>query len=536
MKIIFVTWGAISGLGKWITSASIWKLMKSAWLSVGMVKMDPYLQVDAWTMSPYEHWEVFVTDDGWETDLDLGNYERFTDENVTKDSNITTWKVYLNVITKERNWDYLWKTVQIIPHITNEIKENILLTAKNCDITIVEVWWTVWDIESQPFLESIRQLKNDLWEKNVMFVHVAPLLYLNYSWETKTKLIQHSVISLREHWLLPNIMVCRSESKISDDIKSKISMSCWVPVENVIDAVNVKSIYEVPENFKKQNLDKIIFKYFWYKNKKSDLKIWNKLVSKIIEPKDEINIWIVWKYTEFEDTYKSIKEALLHAGWHKNVKVKINWIQSEKMKSLKLAEKLEALHKEKKLNWILIPGWFWKRWVEWKILTVEFARKNNIPFLWICLWLQVAVIEFARNVCWIKDANSTEFDLKTSEPVIDFMEEQKTITKKWWTMRLWACDAILEKWTLAHSLYWSKDISERHRHRYEVNIKYHDILRKNWLIISWLSPNKKLVEFIELKDHPYFIATQAHPEFKSRLDKPHPLFLWLVKAAILNKK
>lgn len=536
MKIIFVTWGAISGLWKGITSASIWKLMKSAWLSVGTVKMDPYLQVDAWTMSPFEHWEVFVTDDWWETDLDLGNYERFTDENVTKHSNITTWKVYLNVINKERAWDYLWQTVQIIPHITNEIKENILLTAKKYDLTIVEVGWTVWDIESQPFLESIRQLKNDLWKENTMFVHVAPLLYLNYSWETKTKLIQHSVINLREYGLLPDIMICRSESPIWEDIKRKISMTCWVPESNVIDAVNVKSIYEVPENFKKQNLDKIIFKFFAYKNKKSDLKNWNKLVSRIIEPKWEVNIWVIGKYVEFEDTYKSLKEALVHSGGNCNVKVNINWIQSENVKSGKLLKKLEELNSEKKINWMIIPGWFGKRWVEWKILAARFARENNIPFLGICLWLQVAVIEFARNICGIMDANSAEFDKKTPNKVIDFMEEQKKITKKWWTMRLWAYDAELTKWSLAHSLYWKKNISERHRHRYEVNPSYHKVLKDNWLIISWMSPDKKLVEFIELPNHPYFIATQAHPEFKSRLDKPHPLFLGLVKWAVLHNK
>lgn len=533
MKIIFVTWWAISWLGKWVTSASIWKIMKSAWLKVWMVKMDPYLQVDAWTMSPYEHGEVFVTDDWWETDLDLWNYERFTDVSLTKDSNITTWKVYLNVINKERNWDYLWQTVQIIPHITNEIKDNILLTAKKYDLTVVEVGWTVWDIESQPFLESIRQLRNDLWADNVSFVHVAPLLYLNYSWEIKTKLIQHSVIKLREYWILPDIIVARSEAKIDKQIKTKISLMCWVPESNVIDAVNVKSIYQIPESFKSQNIDKILFKQFWIKNKQSDLKKWNKLVDKIINSKEEVNIAIIWKYVEFEDTYKSINEALIHSWVANDVKVNPLWISSEDKDKLK--EKLKELVSDKKIHAILIPWGFWERWVEWKIYASKFSRKNKIPFLWICLWMQVAVIDFTRDICKLKDTNSREFNEICKNPVIDFMEEQKKITAKWWTMRLWAYDAILEKWTLAASLYWKTKVSERHRHRYEVNIKYHDILRKNWLIISWLSPDKKLVEFIELKDHPYFIATQAHPEFKSRLENPHPLFVWLIKAAKFYK-
>ena len=533
MKIIFVTWWAISGLWKWITSSSIWKIMKSAWINVWMIKMDPYLQVDAWTMSPYEHWEVFVTDDWWETDLDLWNYERFTDENLTKNSNITTWKVYLNVINRERKWDYLWQTVQIIPHITNEIKEEILYTAKKYELTIVEVWGTVWDIESQPFLESIRQLKNDLWPNNVFFVHVAPLLYLNYSWETKTKLIQHSVIKLREYWIIPNLIVARSEIKIDKSVKDKISLMCWVPKENVIDAINVKSIYQVPEKFKSQQIDKILFKHFWLKDKKANLIKWNKRVDKIINYIDIVNIAVIWKYVEFEDTYKSINEALIHSWVENNVKINAIWLSSEDKEKLK--QNLKELKEKKEIHWILIPWWFWKRWIEWKIYASKYARKNKIPYLGICLWMQVAVIDFARNECKLEDANSIEFDINCKNPVIDFMENQKKITKKWWTMRLWAYDTILKKWTLTYSLYNKKEISERHRHRYEVNINYHDILKDNWLVISWTSPDKKLVEFIELKDHPYFVATQAHPEFKSRLEKPHPLFVGLIKASKFYK-
>ncbi len=534
MKIIFVTWGSISWLGKGITASSIWKILKSSGLTIWMVKMDPYLQVDAWTMSPYEHWEVFVTEDWSETDLDLGNYERFTDENLWKDNNITTWKVYLNVINKERQWKYLWKTVQIIPHITNEIKENILKTAKRYDITIVEVWWTVWDIESQPFLESIRQMKKDIGNKNIIYIHVAPLLYLDFSGEIKTKLIQHSIIRLREYWIQPHILVCRTNLKIDKKIKDKISMLCDIKLENIIEARNAKSIYEVPSNLKKQNIDEIILKSLNIKNKKADLRNWNKLVKRILTPKKEITIWIIWKYVEFEDTYKSINEAFIHAWVFNNTKVNLNWINSEELEWNNYKQILNNYKKQNKLSWILIPWWFWNRWIEWKIKAVEYARENKIPFLWICLWLQVAVIEYARNICNIKNANSKEFDKKTTDAIIDFMEEQKSITNKWWTMRLGSYKALLSNWSLAKKLYKKDIITERHRHRYEVNPKYHEILEKNWLILSWFSPDRKLVEFIEIKDHPYFIATQAHPEFKSRLENPHPLFVWLVKESIKN--
>ncbi len=543
MKLIFVTGWTISWLGKGITTASIAKLLVSSSKKISLIKMDPYLQVDAWTMSPYEHGEVFVTDDWWETDLDIWNYERFTNISLTKDNNITTWKIYLNVINKERAWEFLWKTVQIVPHITDEIKNNILRIAKNFDITLIEVWWTVWDIESQPFLEAIRQLKLDLWKQNIMYVHVAPLLYLSFSWEVKTKPIQHSVKQLMSYWIIPDILVARTEVDISPEIRKKISVSCDIIPENIIEAKNAKTIYEVPELFAKQNLDKIILKHFLYSWEKSNLKNWNNLVKKIINPKKEVSIAIIWKYTKFLDTYKSISEALIHAWVANNSKVILNWIDSENLDF----KKLEELKNTWKLNWILIPWGFWERWVEWKILAVQFARENKIPFLWICLGLQVAVIEFARNICNLKNANSTEFDKNTKNNVIDIMENQKNITKKWWTMRLWAYDAILKKWSLAEKLYFSlikkkknKNeeliISERHRHRYEVNPKFHKILKENGLIISGTSPDWKLVEFIEIPNHSYFIATQAHPEFKSRLEKSHPLFNWLIKESLRNKE
>ncbi len=536
MKIIFVTWGSISWLWKWITASSIWKILKSAWLSIAMIKMDQYLQVDAWTMSPYEHWEVYVTNDWTETDLDLWNYERFTNENLWSDNYITTWKIYSSVINKERQWKYLWKTVQVIPHVTNEIKESILKVAKEKDITIVEVWWTVWDIEWQHFLESIRQLKNELWKNNVMYLHVIPLLYLNFSWEVKTKLIQHSVMKLREYWIFPDMLICRTEVNITQDIKEKLFMFCEVPMQNIIEAKDASSIYKVPEMFKKQNVDKIILEHFKIKWKTSNLRKWNALVSKILEPKNKITIWIIWKYIEFEDTYKSINEAFIHAWVANNTKVKLNWINSEKLEKHDFKEILKKHYNNGELFWILIPWGFGNRWIEWKINAVNYARKNKIPFLWICLWLQVAVIDFTRDICKLKNVNSTEFDKESSNPVIDFLEEQKNISKKGWTMRLGSYKAKLKKWSLTYKLYKKDNITERHRHRYEVNPNYHNILEKKWLIFSWMSLDRKLVEFIELKNHPYFIATQAHPEFKSRLEKPHPLFVWLVKESLKKLK
>jgi CTP synthase len=532
MKIIFVTWWTVSWLWKWVATASIAKLLQSSWLKIWVIKMDPYLQVDTWTMSPYEHWEVFVTNDGWETDLDLWNYERFLSISLTKANNITTWKVYLNVINKERAWVYLWKTVQIIPHITNEIKESIVNIAKENDITLVEVGWTVWDIESLPFLESIRQFKRDIWVKNVFYIHITLLLKLDFSGEVKTKPIQHTVIKLREYGIQPNMVVCRTNDSISNKHVEKISMLCDIDAENIIEWKNVPTIYDVPERFKIQNVDKAILEHFWYQNKHSNLTHWNNLVWKIINPKQSITIWIVWKYTKFEDTYKSIIESLVHAGAFYETRVKINWIDAELLENEFYNEKLDSFRDNEELDGILVPGWFWERWVEWMINAVTYARLNDIPYLWICLWMQVAVIEYTRNVLWILDAHSWEFDEKCKNKVIDLMESQKLITNKWWTMRLWSYSAILEKGSLAEKLYKKSEISERHRHRYEVNPKFHDKLLNAWLSLSWMSPDKKLVEFIELKNNKFFIATQAHPEFKSSLENPHPLFLWLVSSSL----
>lgn len=531
MKIIFVTGWAISGLGKGVTASSIWRLIKSAGKTVGMVKMDPYLQIDAWTMSPFEHGEVFVTKDWWECDLDIWNYERFTDVNLSKENNITTWKVYQSVINRERAGWYLWKTVQIVPHITNEIKDQIIATASKNNFTIVEVGWTVWDIESAPFLEAIRQMRKDLGKENVFYIIVAPLLYLNYSWETKTKLVQSSIWELRKCWIIANAIICRTEIKLEESVRDKLSKTCDISPEAIIEAKNVATIYQVPEYFDNQNLLKLIWNRMSIPHFKANLVEWNKLVGKITNPEKEINIWIVGKYIQFEDTYKSISESFIHAWVANKCKVKLVWIDAEKIYSLEEVEKrLEWV------SWVLIPWGFGDRWVEGKILTVQHLRENNIPFLGICLWLQVAVIEYARNKCGLLDANSLEFNEKSTNLVIDLMEEQKNITEKWWTMRLWSYDAILNKWSLAEKLYWSTQITERHRHRYEVNSDYHKILEKNNLIISGKSPDRDLAEFIELDNHPFFIATQAHPEFKSRLEKPHPLFVWLVDASLKTIK
>ncbi len=530
MKLIFVTGGAISGLGKGVTSSSIGRLIKSTGNSVGMVKMDPYLQIDAGTMSPYEHGEVFVTEDWGECDLDIWNYERFTDENLAKVNNITTGKVYQNVINKERAWEFLWKTVSLFPHIPNEIKEQILVTARKYDVTIIEVGGTIWDIENAPFLEAIRGFKKELGSENVFTCVVAPLLHLNYSGEVKTKLIQHSVSDLRKTWVIPDAIICRTEIEMSEEIKEKLARSCDVDERALIEAKNVETIYQVPDYFKKQGF----LDYLWEKLKidvsTSNLENWNILVNKITEAPIVVKIWVVWKYTAFEDTYKSINEAFIHAWVANNSRVELVWIDAENIKTPEEIEKALSW-----VSWVLVPGWFWERWVEGKILAVEYVRKNNIPFLGICLWLQVAVIEFARNMCGIDDAHSAEFSQTSQNFVIDFMEEQKNITDKWGTMRLGSYEAKLWENSLAAKLYWNTDITERHRHRYEVNPNYHEVLEEKGLTISGKSPSRDLTEFVEIENHPFFIATQAHPEFKSRLESPHPLFVWLVKASLDNK-
>ena len=540
MKLIFVTWWVISGLGKWITAASIWRILKSAWYKVTMGKMDPYLQIDAWTMSPYEHGETFVTTDWFETDLDLWHYERFIDEELTKYSSTTTGQIYLSVINKERKWEYLWKTVQVIPHVINEVKDRIIKIANWSDVAIIEIWWTVWDIEWPHFLEAMRQFRHELGKDNVLFVHVAPIITVTTSGEMKTKAIQHSIIKLRELWIQADILICRTPNPLEEWLKKKLSMFCdleeWCIIENLD-----QNIYELPISFQKQWLDKLIIKRLFNEDKRSDLTEWENLLYKLKNPESEVTIWIAGKYTHLDDSYISVVEALKHAGAHYSTKVNIERVDTEKFESEWRENEFANLCNMKNISWIVVPWWFWDRWIQWMINIATFCMKKNIPYLWLCLWLQIATIAFARSICNIPKANSWEFTTENEYNVIDIMEEQKTITDKWGTMRLWSYDAILKPRTKVWNLYKEFNqidlpnnlVKERHRHRYEVNSKFHKILSDNWLVFSWLSPNWKLVEFIELPDLKYFVATQAHPEFKSRLNRPHPLFAWLIQS-ILN--
>ena len=536
MKLIFVTWWVISGLGKWITAASIWRILKSAWYKVTMWKMDPYLQIDAWTMSPFEHGETFVTTDWFETDLDLWHYERFIDEELTKYSSTTTGQIYLSVIKKERRWEYLWKTVQVIPHIINEVKHRIMQIAEWIDVAIIEIWWTVGDIEWPHFIETMRQFRHELGRENVLFVHVAPIVTVTTSGEMKTKSIQHSIIKLRELWIQADILICRTPNPLEDWLKKKLSMFCDLEEDCIIENLD-QNIYELPLSFQKQWLDKLIIKRLFNEDKTSDLTEREKLLCKLKNPESEITIWIAGKYTHLDDSYISVVEALKHAWAHYSTKINIEWIDTEKFEWEDWENELANLCNTKNISWIIVPWWFGNRGIQWMINIANFCMKKNIPYLWLCLWMQIATIAFARYVCNIPQANSWEFTPENDFNVIDIMEEQKAITNKWWTMRLWSYDAILKPSTKIWKLYKEFNqidlstniVKERHRHRYEVNPKFHEILQKNWLIFSWLSPNWKLVEFIELPELKYFIATQAHPEFKSRLNRPHPLFLWLIK-------
>ncbi|MBA2861911.1 glutamine hydrolyzing CTP synthase [Methanococcus maripaludis] len=531
MKYIFVTGGVVSSLGKGITASSLGRLLKARGLNVNMIKIDPYLQIDAGTMSPFEHGEVFVTDDGGETDLDLGNYERFVDIGLKADNNITTGKIYWSVLSKERRGDYLGKTVQVIPHITNEIKDRIKALGKDSDITIIEIGGTVGDIESLPFLEAIRQFKKDVGKENVLYIHVSLLPYIRSAGELKTKPTQHSVKELKGIGIQPDILVCRSEIPVSEKIREKLALFCDVEKEAVIECKDARTIYEVPLNLEKEGIGKLVTEKLNLKDSTPDLTEWRAIVDRIINPMNEITIGIVGKYVELKDSYMSIMEALGHAGAKNDTKVNIAWINSEELETKNYVEILDKMVDDEKLHGILVPGGFGDRGIDGKVNAVRYAREKNIPFLGICLGMQCAVIEFARNVCGLK-ANSTEFDEETENPVIDYIPEQREITEKGGTMRLGAYPAILTEHSLASELYGSINVSERHRHRYEVNPEYHEILKKNGLIISGMSPDGKLAEFIELENHKYFIATQAHPEFKSRPNKPHPLFYGLIKAAI----
>ncbi len=533
-KYIFVTGGVVSGLGKGITAASVGRLLKNRGYKVANQKFDPYINVDPGTMSPYEHGEVFVTDDGAETDLDLGHYERFTDVNLNKNCSVSTGKIYQEVLEKERRGDYLGKTVQVIPHITNAIKDKVYSLAKTgADIIITEIGGTVGDIESLPFLEAIRQVGIENNPEDVIYIHVTLLPYISGSNELKSKPTQHSVKELQSIGIKPDILVCRTEMPITENIKEKIALFCNVRPENVIANMTAKNLYEVPLMLENEGLAVDVCKHLKLKNIKAKNEEWQKMIEhfKKIDEKYEnsnkrkANIAIVGKYVKLEDSYLSVVESIKHAAYENGVKADIKFIDCETVTSKNAKEKLQGI------DGIIVPGGFGGRGIEGKIQTVKYARENNIPFLGICLGMQMAVVEFARDVLNIKDANSLEFDEKTKNPVIHIMESQKNITKKGGTMRLGEYPCILKKSSLASKLYKTEEISERHRHRYEFNNEYRKIMEENGMTFSGTSPDGELVEIIELKKHLYFIASQFHPELKSRPDKPHPLFVGLLKAA-----
>ena len=531
-KYIFVTGGVVSSLGKGITAASLGRLLKNRGYKVTIQKFDPYINIDPGTMSPYQHGEVFVTDDGAETDLDLGHYERFIDENLSKASNVTTGKVYQSVINKERKGEYLGSTIQVIPHITNEIKDRVLRVGRNdnADIVITEIGGTVGDIESLPFLEAIRQVKKDVPNRNdVLYIHVTLVPYIEAADELKSKPTQHSVKELRSIGIQPDIIVCRTVKELPDDMKRKIALFCDVEPNAVINNLTAQSIYEVPLLLQKEGLDRIALEKLGLDDSPCDMDDWKAMVGRILSAEKEVDIALVGKY----DAYLSVVEALSHAGYAFGTKVNIHWINSEVLEE----EKPDLREVFKGIDGIVVPGGFGYRGVEGKIETIKYARTNNIPFLGLCLGMQCAVIEFARDVCGMKDANSTEFDAETPYPVIDLMPDQEDVTEKGGTMRLGIYPCKLTEGSKARELYGGQEIVyERHRHRYEVSNALRPELEKAGLSICGTSPDGRLVETIELKDHPYFEATQAHPEFKSRPNRPHPLFVGLVKAAIEHHK
>ena len=529
-KFIFVTGGVVSSLGKGIASASIAALLENRGLKVTIQKLDPYINVDPGTMSPFQHGEVFVTDDGAETDLDLGHYERFTTVRMSKLNNFTTGKIYESVIQKERRGDYLGRTVQVIPHITDEIKASIMKAATNVDVLIVEIGGTVGDIESLPFLESIRQFKADAGKENVLYVHLTLVPHIAVAGELKTKPTQHSVQKLREIGIQPDILLCRCDRDIAKDLKAKIALFCNIDEDCVFTALDVESIYDVPLLYNAEGVDEKIVEILNIWTRTPDLKEWKEF-KKMREARiEKVTIGVVGKYVHLIDSYKSLNEALRHGGFANKLRVELKFIDSEMIESGDPKEILAGV------DGILVPGGFGDRGIEGKIKAVQFVRENRVPFFGICLGMQMAVVEFARNVCGLKGANSTEFDEKTAHPVIDLMEEQKAVTAKGATMRLGAYPCVIGKGTHANAAYGEKEINERHRHRYEFNNAYRAQMVSKGLIISGVCPQGDLVEMIELADHPYFLGCQFHPEFKSRPFSAHPLFASFVKASAVNAK
>ncbi len=527
-KYIFITGGVVSGLGKGITAASLGRLLKCRGLKVAAQKLDPYLNIDPGTMSPFQHGEVFVTEDGAETDLDLGHYERFIDENLNKFSNLTSGKVYWNVLNKERNGEYLGKTVQIIPHVTDEIKNMIYNVEKttNPDIIITEIGGTIGDIESQPFIEAIRQISYEIGKENCLFIHITLVPFIECSKEYKTKPTQHSVKELQSLGISPNIIITRTDGEIDEDIKNKIALFCNVKSDCIINNTTLPILYECPIMLHNNGLDNIVCRELNLTTKEIDLTEWNTMLDKIRNRKHTTKIAIVGKYVKLHDAYLSVVESLYHAGYECGTKIEIEWVDCEKITSLEVAKQTF-----KECNGILIPGGFGDRGIEGKVVTAQYARTSKVPYLGICLGMQIAVIEYARNVCNLENANSKEFSTLNENLVIDLLPNQKD-KPKGASMRLGSYPCKIKENTLMHSLYQSDLITERHRHRYEFNNNFRYIFEKNNLTICGTSPDDNIVEAIEIKDHPFYIGVQFHPEFKSRPNKAHPLFIGFIKNSL----
>jgi CTP synthase len=528
-KYIFVTGGVVSSLGKGLAAASIGCLLESRGLKVNLMKFDPYLNVDPGTMSPFQHGEVFVTDDGAETDLDLGHYERFTHAHLTRDNNLTTGRIYEQIITKERRGDYLGKTVQVIPHVTNEIKNAMRKVASTNDVTIVEIGGTVGDIESLPFLEAIRQMRQELGRENTVFVHVTLVPWISAAQELKTKPTQHSVKEMLSIGIQPDILLCRTDRFLSRELKAKIALFCNLEEQAVVTAKDVDSIYEVPLTFAREGVDALTLKYLHLQTPEADLSQWEEIVRRSYNPQDEVSIGIVGKYVEYEDSYKSLKEALVHGALAHNLKLRVTWIEAEGLE----VEGYESQLKE--FDGILVPGGFGKRGIEGMLNAIRYARENKVPYFGICLGMQTACIEFARNVCKLNGANSSEFDPATPHRVIYKLRELTGVEEMGGTMRLGAWPCVLQPDSLASKAYGTTEISERHRHRYEFNREYEALLTGAGLRITGTTPDATYVEIVEIPDHPHFLGCQFHPEFKSKPLEPHPLFSTFVKASYANR-
>ena len=531
VKYVFVTGGVVSGLGKGITAASLGRLLKARGYHVTMQKFDPYINIDPGTMNPIQHGEVFVTDDGTETDLDLGHYERFINESLDRNSNVTTGKIYWSVLNKERHGDYGGGTVQVIPHITNEIKDHFYKakTPEEETISIIEIGGTVGDIESQPFLEAIRQFQSEVGRENAIMIQVTLIPYLKASGEMKTKPAQMSVKALQSMGIWPDILVCRSDFPVSDEMREKIALFCNLKKEHVLENLDAQSLYEVPLMMEKENLAKAVCDCLHIPCPEPDLSLWKQMVEDFHNPENSVTIAIVGKYIALHDAYLSVVEALKHGGIPYKTEVKIRWVDAEEVTKDNVGKLLEGV------TGVLVPGGFGTRGTEGKILAAQYARENQIPYLGICLGMQLAIVEFARNVCGLKDAASIELAPETTNPVINLMPDQEGVENIGGTLRLGAYPCVLKEGTKARELYGQAEISERHRHRYEVNNDYRDVLTEHGMVLSGLSPDNRIVEMIELPDHPYYVATQAHPEFKSRPDAPHPLFKGFVHAALIKK-